>query len=62
MLYYRLADADGDRHTLLELTYEHGFAWNGSTEWTSLAFAAAFVMVCFLPNWMLWRRKWFLKI
>jgi predicted acyltransferase len=62
MLYYRLADADGDRHSLLELTYEHGFAWNGSTEWTSLAFAVAFVVVCFLPNWWLWRRKWFLKI
>jgi len=62
MLYYRLTDADGDTHSLWELSYEHGFARNGSTEWTSLAFAAAFVVVCFLPNWWLWRRKWFLKI
>jgi predicted acyltransferase len=62
MLYYRLADADGDQHSLWELCYEHGFARSGSTEWTSLAFAATFVVVCFVPNWWLWRRRWFLKI
>jgi predicted acyltransferase len=42
--------------------YHHLFAFNGSTRNTSLAFAIAFVAVCFLPNWLLWRKKIFLKI
>ncbi len=29
---------------------------------TSLAFAIAFVAVCFIPNWLLWRKRIFLKI
>jgi predicted acyltransferase len=42
--------------------YVHLFARQHSTEVTSLTFALAFVVVCFLPNWLLWRRKLFLKI
>jgi predicted acyltransferase len=42
--------------------YEHGFAFNGSTYWSSLAFAVMFVVVCFLPNWWLWCKKWFWKM
>ncbi len=43
-------------------TYRHIFARHNSTEITSLAFALAFTALCFLPNWLLWRRKIFLKI
>ena len=43
-------------------TYHNLFAFNGSTNVTSLAFALAFVAVCFIPNWLLWRKKIFLKI
>ncbi|MCU1253305.1 MAG: hypothetical protein JWQ49_6334 [Edaphobacter sp.] len=43
-------------------TYRHLFARNGSTNVTSLIFAIAVVLVCFLPNWLLWRKKIFLKI
>jgi predicted acyltransferase len=43
-------------------TYAHLFARHGSTVWTSLAFAIAFVVVCFLPNWWLWHKKWFWKM
>jgi predicted acyltransferase len=43
-------------------TYLHIFARHNSTELTSLAFAIAFTAFCFLPNWLLWRRKIFLKI
>jgi predicted acyltransferase len=43
-------------------TYLHLFARHGSTEITSVAFALAFTALCFLPNWLLWRRKIFLKI
>jgi predicted acyltransferase len=42
--------------------YHHLFAFNGSTKNTSLAFALAFVAVCFLPNLLLWRKRIFLKI
>ncbi len=42
--------------------YTHLFATHGSTENTSLAFALAYVVVCFIPNWLLWRRKLFLRI
>jgi predicted acyltransferase len=43
-------------------TYRHLFARHESTEVTSLAFALAFVALCFLPNLFLWRKKIFLKI
>jgi predicted acyltransferase len=42
--------------------YRHGFARGISNEHTSLAFAIAYVLFCFVPVWMLWRRKIFLKI
>jgi predicted acyltransferase len=42
--------------------YHHLFAFNGSTNITSLAFALAFVAVCFIPNWLLWRKRIFVKI
>jgi predicted acyltransferase len=43
-------------------TYRHIFARHDSTNVTSVAFALAFTALCFLPNWLLWRRKIFLKI
>ena len=53
----------GGRHqTAWTWLYIHIFATHGSTENTSLAFALAYVVVCFLPNWLLWRRKIFLRI
>ena len=42
--------------------YHNLFAFHGSTNNTSLAFAIAFVAVCFLPNWLLYRKRIFLKI
>ena len=42
--------------------YQHGFARHGSTDVTSLVFAVCFVAVCFVPNWLLWRRRIFLKV
>jgi hypothetical protein len=55
-------DVGGDSDTLWSWLYEHTVARHGYTQWTSLAFAVLFVGACFLPNWWLWRRKWFLKI
>jgi predicted acyltransferase len=42
--------------------YWHIFASNGSTNNTSAAFAFAYVLVCFIPNWILWRKKIFVKL
>jgi predicted acyltransferase len=61
-LYFEIADADGAAHTLWSLLYTNVFARSHSTEWTSLAFAIGVVVICFLPNWWLWHKKWFLKI
>jgi predicted acyltransferase len=62
LIYFKLTDADGDRHSVWSWIYERGFARHGSTEWTSVAFAICVVVVCFLPNWYLWRKKWFWKV
>ena len=63
MLAWRVGASDGHARTMWGTIYTTVFARNGhSTEWTSLAFAAAVVAVCFLPNWWLWRRKLFLKM
>lgn len=50
------------RQTAWTWLYTHLFAAHGSTENTSLVFALAYVVVCFLPNWLLWRRKIFLRV
>jgi predicted acyltransferase len=42
--------------------YLHGFARGQSTEITSVAFALVFTLVCFVPNWLLWRKRIFIKI
>ncbi len=42
--------------------YNHLFARGHSTDNTSLAFALAFVVLCFLPNLFLWRKRIFLKV
>jgi predicted acyltransferase len=42
--------------------YHHLFAFNGSTKNTSLAFALVYVALCFIPNWLLWRKRIFVKI
>ena len=42
--------------------YSHIFARGHSTELTSLAFGLCFVLACFIPNLILWRKRIFVKI
>ena len=42
--------------------YWHVFASHGSTNMTSAAFAFAFVLACFIPNWILLRKRIFVKL
>ncbi len=48
--------------TLWTWIYEVGFSRGGSTLNTSLAFAVVFVCACFVPVWVLWRKRIFLKL
>jgi predicted acyltransferase len=62
MLYLHHTGVDGTRETWWHLAYSEGFARHGSNEWTSLAFAVSFVVICFLPVWWLWHKKIFVKL
>jgi predicted acyltransferase len=61
MLWIKVQDG-GETVTAWSWVYHHLFAHDQSTELTSLAFAIAVVAICFLPNWLLWRRRIFVKI
>lgn len=61
-LYFHVPGGDGQRRSLWLMAYRDVFARAGSNEWTSLAFAVSVVAVCFLPVWLLWRRRIFLKL
>ena len=50
------------RLSLRTLAYRKTFARRGSSPAKSLAFAVTYAALCFLPNWVLWRRKIFVKI
>ena len=54
---------DGN-HTINPLgwLYKYVFAHWGSTANTSLAFAIFYVLLCFVPVWLLWRRGIFLRV
>ncbi len=65
MLWIKVSDSfstTGKPVTAWLWTYHHLFARNGSTNITSLAFAIAVVAACFLPNWLLYRKRIFLKV
>jgi predicted acyltransferase len=61
MIWIKVPDA-GKTVTAWFWIYRHLFAFNGTTKNTSLAFALAFVAICFIPNWLLWRKRIFVKI
>jgi len=62
LLYFKAADAGGKMRSFWWYSYQDVFARHGSNEWTSLAFAVSFVVVCFLPVWVLWRKRIFLRM
>jgi predicted acyltransferase len=62
MLNLHGTGADGVRRTWWYFAYWDAFGRGGSNTWTSLAFAVCFVAVCFVPVWILWRKRIFLKL
>jgi predicted acyltransferase len=62
LLWIKVPAGGGGRVSAWLWVYLHGFARGGSTDGTSLEFALAFVALCFVPNFLLWRRKIFVKV
>ncbi len=64
LLYFKTSDvgANGRPLTVWGWIYAHWFARGHSTEMTSLIFGLCFVAVCFIPNWLLWRKRIFVKV
>ncbi len=60
----RVHDAWAPAHpaNVMSWTYHHVFARSGSTVNTSLAFALVYVLICFVPNLILWRKRIFLRV
>ena len=62
---FRIHDSsasDSRPATLWGWIYNHFIAQGHSTNNTSLVFALCYVMLCFLPNLLLWRKRVFLKV
>ena len=55
-------DADGQGVTLKAYVYEGAFAPLASPVNASLLYAMAFVLCFFAIAWVLWRKKWFMKV
>jgi len=53
---------DGKSITAWHWVYLNIFARSHSTELTSLVFGLTFVAICLIPNWLLWRKRIFIKI
>ena len=64
LLFFKTSElgANGKPLSLWGWIYAHCFARGNSTDLTSVAFALCFVAVCFIPNWLLWRKRIFVKI
>ena len=53
----------GGRSTdAFEFTYAHLFAHIADPGWRSFAFSISYTLVCFIPVWMLYRKKIFVKV
>jgi len=54
--------ASGHRYDALSYLYDHAFVPIGDPGWRALAYSVFYAMVCFLPLWVLYRRKIFVKL
>jgi predicted acyltransferase len=54
--------ASGHRYDALSYLYDHVFVPIGDPGWRALAYSVFYAMVCFIPVWMLYRRKVFVKV
>jgi predicted acyltransferase len=63
LLWIIPAGMDGGMSTPLHsYFYEHTFSPLGSPVNASLLFAISYVLLSFLIAWLMWKRRWFLKV
>lgn len=53
---------NGARTDLLDFASDHVFAHVPDPGWAAFAYSVSFTAVCFIPVWMLYRRRIFLKV
>jgi len=53
---------DGKRTDAIAFVSEHVFAHIPDPGWAAFAYSVSFTAVCFIPVWMLYRRRIFLKV
>ena len=54
--------ASGHRYDALSYLYDHVFVPISDPGWRALAYSVFYALVCFLPVWLLYRRKIFVKV
>jgi predicted acyltransferase len=54
--------ADGQRTNVLGYSSTHIFAYIPNAGWAAFAYAVSYTAVCFVPVWVLYRKKIFLKV
>ena len=47
---------------MIAFVFEHVFAHIPDPGWAAFAYSVSFTAVCFVPVWMLYRRRIFLKV
>jgi predicted acyltransferase len=54
--------ADGKRTDAIAFALDHVFAHIPDPGWAALAYSTSFAAVCFVPVWIMYRRRIFLKV
>jgi predicted acyltransferase len=54
--------SDGERTDVIAFVFDHVFAHIPDPGWAAFAYSVSFTAVCFIPAWMLYRRRIFLKV
>ena len=62
ILYNIHISADGKRSELMAWIFTHSFAHIPDRGWAAFAFSVSFTAFCFIPVWILYRKKIFLKV
>ncbi len=57
-----VSDGPGRRANLAAWIFEHCFAHISNPHWAAFAWSISFTAFCFIPVWILYRRKIFLKV
>jgi predicted acyltransferase len=55
-------DAGGRRTHAIAFVFDHVFAQLPDPGWAAFAYAVSFAALCFVPVWMLFRRRVFLRV